>query len=170
MIALKHIYSLNQWMCHRVFSVLMGLPEIFCATNLASNFNVRSLNDKNESEESNHHTFTHRTSLIVRALFTNVTVNRWYRSRLGPSWLGQCPGLNISHVSGGFHWNRLEARALTWHQWTSLYVPMHNNRPQSRKIKKPHCLGRPTAHRRVVHVCCFGDLNGSSQNAGPRRN
>ena len=94
----------------RLQLVLVGLPEIIFATNLASKLNGSGHNDKNKPEEDSHHTFMQRTFTLVtsKALSIDVMVNRWYRSRPIPhvwavSFRRKQQGL------GDLNWSRLAA-------------------------------------------------------------
>ena len=61
-----------------ICSVLVGLPEIFFATNLVSNLIGSGHNDKNKPVEDSHHTFMQRTFTLVtsKALSIDVMANR----------------------------------------------------------------------------------------------
>ena len=153
--------------CQRVCSVLVGLPEMFFATNfmnLASNLNGSGHNDKNKPEEDSHHTFMQRTFTLVtsKALSIDILVNSWYRSRLISS-CGQCRFDVNNKVFGDLNWNCLAAWALPCHQSTPLCVPTHSNWPQPRKtaeavlFRQAYCPS--VCGPRLAHVRLFVGLS-----------
>ena len=158
--------------CQRVCSVLVGLPEIFFATTLASKLNGSGHNDKNKPEEDPSYLYAaHLHFGDLESLVHWCYGKQMVLIKAHFLMFGQCRFDVNSKVLGT--WIRTVWQHELYHVTSQLHcvcqcIATDHSRE---KMQKLCCLGRPTTRPCVVDASCvcLWDFHGWRHRAGLHR-